>query len=230
MLDVAGVVGITRDNKATLVIMKPDGKSKIGLVTVHFNPDEYTVSRTLTWNKKDVPGKDVPQYDFGGASNADVTLNLLFDSSSEVNKDVRDYTKPLWEATFVESSTKNATTQLGEPPRVMFMWGRQWSFTGVIVSMSQKFLLFKADGTPIRVQVTLVLRQTKDDKTFGKQNPTSGAIPSRVHIVNDGDRLDLLANEYYGNPTKWRQIAEYNGVDNPRSLVPGQHLIIPELT
>jgi LysM repeat protein len=229
MFDIAGVIGVTRDNKASLVILKPDGKSKIGMMTVHFNPDEYTVSRTLTWNKKDVPGKDVPNYDFGGAANADVTLNLLFDTTDQ-QSDVRNATKPIWEATFVDPSTKNATTQLGEPPRVMFMWGRQWSFTGVIVSMAQKFLLFKSDGTPLRVQVTLVLRQTKDDKTFGKQNPTSGAIPSKVHIVNDGDRLDLLANEYYGKPSMWRHIADYNGVDNPRDLVAGQHLIIPEVS
>jgi nucleoid-associated protein YgaU len=43
-----------------------------------------------------------------------------------------------------------------------------------------------------------------------------------------GDRLDLIAANVYGNATKWRLIAEYNNIDNPETLKPGQTIMIPE--
>jgi nucleoid-associated protein YgaU len=68
-----------------------------------------------------------------------------------------------------------------------------------------------------------------DDTSFGRQNPTSGAIAGKIHLVREGDRMDLLANQYYKKPMLWRYIAEHNDIDNPRNLTPGTRLIIPPL-
>jgi len=42
-----------------------------------------------------------------------------------------------------------------------------------------------------------------------------------------GDTLASVAYEEYRNPTKWRALAEANGIDDPMRLRPGAVLIVP---
>jgi nucleoid-associated protein YgaU len=93
--------------------------------------------------------------------------------------------------------------------------------------MTQKFTLFKSDGTPVRAEVDVTFTQYKEALDF--QNPTSGGGPiQRVRRVVSGDRLDRIAFEEYGDATLWRRIAQENEIANPAALRPGQMLRIPE--
>jgi len=47
------------------------------------------------------------------------------------------------------------------------------------------------------------------------------------HTVQPGDRLSDIALEYTGEQSKWREIAEYNGITDPRTLQQGVVLQIP---
>ena len=50
-----------------------------------------------------------------------------------------------------------------------------------------------------------------------------------IHIVKEGDRLDLLAYTYYGDPTKFWLICDANqAMFPPDLLVPGKRIIIPK--
>lgn len=48
------------------------------------------------------------------------------------------------------------------------------------------------------------------------------------HVVSEGDRLDLIANTYLGDPGAWWQIADANKSGDPRELTatPGRKLRI----
>jgi len=49
-----------------------------------------------------------------------------------------------------------------------------------------------------------------------------------IHTVQEGDRLDELANRFGGNARKWWLIADVNDLtDFPDDLIPGQQLIMP---
>jgi nucleoid-associated protein YgaU len=45
-----------------------------------------------------------------------------------------------------------------------------------------------------------------------------------------GERLDEIAARYYGDPSLWRLIADFNGVADPGHLAPGSILRIPPLS
>jgi nucleoid-associated protein YgaU len=47
--------------------------------------------------------------------------------------------------------------------------------------------------------------------------------------VKDGDSLQSVAHRTYGDPGRWRLIAEANGVDNPLHLRRGTSLNLPRL-
>jgi nucleoid-associated protein YgaU len=51
----------------------------------------------------------------------------------------------------------------------------------------------------------------------------------RFHLVVDGDRVDLLAYQYLGDPTHWWVICDVNDLAFPLDLPVGATLRIPSL-
>ncbi len=202
-----------------------------------FNPTELTVSMTNSWNTPD-SGKNSNNkaMEFGGGQPRTITLDLFFDTYelhhnqqlTGRQRDVRQYTDRLMQMMKVQD-------QLGPPdhkwpPQVQVEWGilkKGWNFRCYITSMTQKFLLFARDGTPVRATVNLTLQQADDDY-LGPQNPTSGGVGSeRTRLVQPGERLDWIAYQEYGDSTLWRLIADANGLFSTRDLTVGQRLAIP---
>jgi nucleoid-associated protein YgaU len=61
-----------------------------------------------------------------------------------------------------------------------------------------------------------------------RQNPTSGGRHvQRVHRVVSGDTLASVAYAEYGDPTQWRAVAAYNGIDDPMRVPMGTTLMLP---
>jgi nucleoid-associated protein YgaU len=88
--------------------------------------------------------------------------------------------------------------------------------------------MFRPNGEPSRALVDLELTQSEETKAG--QNPTTRAIAGiKVHTVRDGDSLPSLSYRNYGDATRWRVIAEANGIDNPLALRRGAQLTIPTL-
>jgi len=55
--------------------------------------------------------------------------------------------------------------------------------------------------------------------------------PALVHRVEAGDRLDLLAARYFGDPFQYWRIADANPALSPDELLePGRLLAIPRVT
>ena len=56
---------------------------------------------------------------------------------------------------------------------------------------------------------------------------TSLVSAAGTHTVKRGDTLWDMAKNYYGDPTLYTIIAEVNGVTNPRTILDGTVLVIP---
>lgn len=213
---------------AASIFEADENGSKIGTeVFCMFNPYEYSVSKQNTYSEKPKNRSNSPAFDFKKAGPQTLKLSLFFDTY-ESGEDVSNTTNQLW--AFMQPKDSRANPQKKEPPRVAFNWG-SFRFAAVITSMTQKFTLFQANGTPVRAKVDVTFTQHKDVEDYrnSPQNPTSGGGPimRTWHIVN-GDRLDNIAARIYGDATLWRLIAEYNNIDNPLSLRPGKKILIPE--
>jgi hypothetical protein len=204
------------------------GDEKSGGVSVDcmFNPYEYTVTKTNTYKEEKKNRSDVPSFEFEKAGPQTLKLSLIFDTY-EAGEDVSLKTNKLWK--LMESKTRREGNRDRKvpPPEVAFEWG-VFRFVAVITNMTQKFTLFQPDGTPVRAQVEVTFTQHKDLNDYPNQNPTSGGGDiERIWRVVAGDRIDTIAFEVYGDATRWRDIAEYNQLDNPLELHAGQQLIIP---
>ncbi len=200
-------------------IVKVDDSTKF--VVCQFNPQDFSITRKVKWNEKTDKGHDFSTVSFAGGEAQDLTIPLLFDTT-DTGKDVRRKYKVLRELSGVDTSKKNLLTRMSEPPRCRFEWGKLLSFTAVITQITQKFIMFKADGTPVRAEVSVTFKQTAT--TVKRQNPTSYSEARRIWVVREGERLDWIAYQEYGDAAHWHHIADTNDLANPRDLRPGQVL------
>lgn len=190
-----------------------------------FNPYEYTVSKTNNYAEEGRNRSTTPQFEFKKSGPQTLKLSLTFDTY-DTGEDVSKITSKLWK--FMEPKTSESGNQKVEPPQVAFEWG-VFRFVAVITNMTQKFTLFTKDGTPVRAKVDATFTQHIDVNDYSHQNPTSGGGSiQKVWQVKGGDRLDTIAAAVYGDATRWRVIADYNGITNPLAVRPGQQLTIPQ--
>lgn len=196
-------------------------------IACQFNPGEYTFRKRNQWKETPNKGNDVPTFDFSGGKPATLKLKLFFDTT-ETGEDVRlKYTNDIWNIMKVNPDKVNPRTGKGEPPECRFMWGKVWHFTAVITNISQKFTMFLADGTPVRATLDVTFQQIKDDQKYPFQNPTSRSEYRKTRVVRQGDRIDLIAFEEFGDPNRWYELAKFNNISNPMELQAGQVLDIP---
>ena len=142
-----------------------------------------------------------------------------FQSSS--GTDVRQHTRKL-------ARLAEVNIHLHRPPICELRWGEFDIFTGVLTSISQRFSLFLADGTPVRATVTCSFVESAPIALARAREPNSADV-DKTRQVRRGDTLQHLAAEEYGDPRQWRHIATANGIVNPRDLRPGTVLTIPKL-
>ncbi len=209
--------------KAKVVKVSQPSKAAV----CHFNPDQLSLTKTITWNEKTSIGNDASQLEFGGGKSEDLTIPLLFDTT-HTGQDVRKSYEVLLELANVDQQKKNRQTDQSEPALCRFEWGKFLSFTAVITQITQKFIMFKEDGTPLRAEVSVTFKQV--DKKPGRQNPTTRSEPRKIWVVHEGQTLDWIAYQEYGDPAYWRHIAATNDLANPKDLRAGQVLKLVPLS
>jgi hypothetical protein len=193
----------------------------------YFNPTEYSLSKSNEWKYEPVTGTSFTEPEFSGGQPRQLELSLLFDQSfPPYSLTVRAATAALMDAMEVPDGTSGGSPT-SVPPFITFQWGALL-FKGACTSLTCAYKLFRPDGEPIRADVKLTLKQAAE--TVRGQNPTTRAqAGSSMHTVQDGDTLPSISYGAYGDATKWRLIAEHNGVDNPLHLRRGTTLALPAL-
>jgi nucleoid-associated protein YgaU len=198
---------------------------------VHVQPQDFSISKQNTWKSEPVVGKDLPpEAQFGGGGPQKLTLELWLDKSEDENGDITKEVEQLF-ATMQVKDSLGSGKNTARPPTVQFSWGMTHTFKAVVDSLTVQYTLFRPNGTPVRAQAKVSLTQVEKAVPGKKgQNPTTRGVPGlRSHVVRDGDSLQSIAYSAYGDATRWRAIADENGIDDPFSLSRGTMLSIPRI-
>jgi hypothetical protein len=178
---------------------------------------------------------------FTGGGRTEIDFELLFDvqieGSSMDASDVRELTAPFSEL------AENIKNQAGDIriPAVRFVWGKNWNIPGIISHVAERLERFTQDGAPQRSWLTMrFIRVTENLKrfqsfqigassavaadTYAKGQPDGDVVTYRI---NEGDRIDLVAEQFLGSSSKWRIIADENDLANPLDIGEGSLLRIP---
>lgn len=196
-----------------------------------FNPTQLKMAKSNSWSSGNSKGRNAPDLVFDGGAAGTLSLELIFDTTKDGSA-VTTHTNKLAALMSVDTNLADydAATNNGRPQWVKFHWGDMHTFKAVIASMDLTFTYFSSAGVPLRANVSLSLTQYEPQANWGPQNPTSGTpTPQRLHQVQKGETLDRIAARHYKDATKWRLIADANGIHDPLMLKPGSMLAIPRL-
>jgi nucleoid-associated protein YgaU len=114
------------------------------------------------------------------------------------------------------------------PPILLFAWG-SLTFTCVLARASQRFIMFRADGTPVRARLQVTFNEIRNAELEAKEIKRETADYSKYHLVKQGETLSGIAWQVYRNPALWRPIALHNGIHDVCALRVGQQLLLPQL-
>ena len=201
-----------------------------------FNPERYTVSKSLQLAEVNIPGLDSPVVQYVRGQNEKISMELFFDTTdygmADTVKDVRDLTTNVYKLLKINSD-------LHAPPRVVLRWGNGGQMTShganiapwmVLESISEEFSLFSPAGIPLRAKLTVSFREAWTIEEQLKVTPHHSSDRTKLHRVVRGETISHIAFVEYADPEQWRPIADANTLDNPRRLSTGAVLTIPRNT
>jgi hypothetical protein len=209
---------------------------------VQYNPAEISFDKQVQLAEINIPGLDAPLQQFVRGQAEKLSIELFFDTTEDgmgaTTRSVTEETDKIFQLIRIDPERH-------APPVVTFAWNshfpgdslgpetgnqRRNSFTGLIESLRQKFTLFSPDGVPLRATLNLVLREYRTLETQLKQLNLSSPDRTHGHALRAGETLASVASAIWERPEDWRAIANANGIEDPRRLVPGSVLEIPPLT
>lgn len=141
---------------------------------------------------------------FTGGGTTELRLDLLFDvtlaGSSIATQDVRQLTAPLWN--LAENSTGG---EAARPPKVRFVWGKNWNIPGIVSSVAERLEYFSPEGLPRRSWLRLSLLRAADPPPPPAAEPepvldAEGAepVPELQVAADDVAEGDVLVHEVTG--------------------------------
>ena len=162
-------------------------------------------------------------------------------------RDVRDFTRPLWD--LAENSADGGRAV----PKVRIVLGKKWNVLGVVESLAERFERFDPTGTPGRSWLSMRFVRVPDPNPPAPETPApvtipdaaaaaaAAAAPAAIHSVigagpagsdgepaTGGETLPEIAARFFGGRAAlWRWIADVNLLDDVVWPEPGRDLIIP---
>jgi hypothetical protein len=120
----------------------------------------------------------------------------------------------------------------GNEPRAVLLYGAlpfpsggEWLINGLDYGDEVIWADNLQNPHRLRQDITITLLQSvKDDRT---QFTTSSLVVPKMVVSKVGDTLKSIALRYLGDASRWREIADANGIRDPQSLLPNSHLRIP---
>jgi nucleoid-associated protein YgaU len=185
-------------------------------VPVMFNPEEYSLDQGNEIAEIGVPGLAASPVQYVRGRARTLRMELFYDTY-ELGTDVRAHTQRI-----VRLLDPDARTHA--PPVLLFLMGT-FSFQCVLAEANQQVTMFLADGTPVRARLSVRFQEYVRLEVETRSGLFVG--PPTLHQATQRDTLPDLAATYLGDPRRWREVAEANGIDDPLRIAPGTPLVMP---
>jgi hypothetical protein len=200
-------------------------------IDVWFNPTTLELKNSARWQRPNTLTGDAPSTYLGGREQA-LNLKFLFHADGQrTGEDVKAKIAEL-RALLKPVSQKIAGAERDRPPTVEFVWGTWTSEPSVVSAVDVTTELFDEAGLPLRAWVNLTMSKSLEGpeeaaKKKGTNPTTKGTRRRRGHQVAPGENIALIAHEHFRTPTRWKEIAEMNDLDDPLRVQAPRLLIVP---
>ena len=204
---------------------KPDySGSPAGEFEAYVNPHEITLSYEMEFDAAQGAGTTNSRMEFKRVKPGDLSLTFFIDGTGANGRpaDVQERVEKFRTVTGYNGN-------IHRPNYLIVMWGTLQIKRCILKSATFAYKLFKPDGVPLRVVITANFTDNSDDQTRVANAQDHSPDLTHVRLVKAGDNLPSLCDQIYGEPRLYLKVAEANGIDDFRNLVPGTKVFFPPL-
>jgi hypothetical protein len=209
----------------------PINRGGLGPVELMFNPAKIKWTNFVRWTRRPDPGSDAASKTFGSSEGRKLSLNNIWFDTFETRENVRQRYIDAIEALGQRDHQGDHAA-----PMIKFVWG---NFTNVVKeynlplfvleSLDVEYTMFLNDGTPVRANVSLTLREARSADEQQGLNPNQSPDHAKLVTLRRGETLQTIAHLEYNDPREWRRIADANNIDDPMNVPAGARLLIPPI-
>jgi nucleoid-associated protein YgaU len=206
--------------KATITELNGTLRLTANVISVMFNPTEYSFESSNSYKATPIPGIGSPLLQFVNGESDHLSMDLFLDdytdpTSPPVAQRLKDITKLL-----------EINRDLHAPPPVRFSWGPM-EFTAVIEKLTRKVTMFHPGGAPARATLSVSFKEYRTLRQQLQEPRRQSADKSKRRVVVGNEQLWRIAAREYDDATEWVRIAQANDLDDPRDIEPGDWLRLP---
>ncbi len=215
--------------KATITVL--DGANRDQVITVLFNPTEYTFDRSNSYKATPVPGLGAPLLQFVNGEADQLSMDLFLDDYTDPRGPTslqQKETDPLRKRLHDLTALLAIDSKLHAPPPVRFDWGTM-VFTAVIEKIGRKVTMFHPDGEPARVTLSVTFKEYRTLRDLIEHPRRESADKTKRRVVVGRESLWLIASREYHDADEWVRVAEANDLDDPRQIAAGDWLELPPI-
>lgn len=215
--------------KATITVL--DGADKGKVISVLFNPTEYSLERSNSYKGTPVPGLGTPLMQFVNGESDSLSMDLFLDDYTDPKGPTSLQQKeddPLIKRLNALSKLMEIDRDLHAPSPVRFNWG-PLEFSAIIEKLGRKVTMFHPDGTPARATISISFKEYRTLRQQLEDPRRESADKTKRRVVVSKERLWFIAAREYDDATEWTRIAIANDLDDPREIESGDWLLIPPI-
>lgn len=192
------------------------------------NPESYTQSYKLKFSKSGQgQGTSGQQLKYEYSEPGEMSFDFLFDNTGIIDGIPRDsITEDIKKFRSVLIDYKG---DAHEPRHFKLVWGENSIFKGRVTELEITYKLFRPDGTPLRATAKVTFKSSIEEEKRAAKEDKQSADLTHIRKVRAGDTLPLMCFRIYGDSKYYLDVAEANGLDNFRSLVPGVEIRFPPI-
>jgi nucleoid-associated protein YgaU len=215
--------------KATITVLAGSAQGQV--ISVLFNPTEYSFERTNAFKATPLPGLGTPLLQFVNGECDTLSMDLFLDDYTDPSGPTtreRVESQPVLQRIQAISNLLEIDPDLHAPSPVSFAWGPM-EFIAVIEKLGRKVTMFHSDGRPARATLAVTFKEYRTLRRQLQEPRRQSADKSKRRVVVGRDSLWLMAYREYNDVTQWVRIAQANDLDDPRQIEPGDWLLVPAM-
>jgi hypothetical protein len=190
----------------------------------YVNPNEITLSYEMEYDSAQGSGTTNSRMEFKKVKPGDMSLTFFLDGTGANGRpiDVQEQVEKFQTVTGYNGD-------IHRPNYLKVGWGTLSIKRCVLKSASIAYKMFKPDGIPLRAVITASFTDNSDDQTRVAIAQDQSPDLTHFRLVKGGDNLPSLCYQIYGDPRLYLKVAQANGIDDFRNLVPGTTIRFPPL-
>jgi hypothetical protein len=188
------------------------------------NPETYSVDLKMETQEGQGQGTSGKQQRFTFKLPEEFSFEFLFDNTGIIDgkpkTNITDDIQKFKDLCFKHDG------DIHEPRHLKITWGT-FLFKGRVTAINITYKLFNPDGSPIRANVKITIKNSEEEKERVARERNSSPDLTHKRVVKKSDTIYWMSYKIYNDPAYYLQIARKNKIHNFRKLETGSSVLFP---